>query len=266
MTDLAPLDEMDQEIRTATSVTVAPAPLPAEAPATSLLTVIERASRDPSVDLDKMERLLKMHKEMLDGQKEDEFNAALAAAQAEMTVVSKDASNPQTRSKYASYAALDRGIRPAYTRHGFSVTFDTADVDGKPDYIRVLAFVSRAGHTRRYHLDMPADGKGAKGGDVMTKTHATGSAVKYGRRYLLEMIFNIATGERDDDGNAASGERKFVSEEQLGRLNALADELAIDKIKFCRALGVDSLADIYANKFEDAVAMMERKRRTSKDT
>ena len=48
---------------------------------------------------------------------------------------------------------------------------------------------------------MPADGKGAKGGDVMTKTHATGAAVSYGMRYLLKMIFNVAVGEDDTDGN-----------------------------------------------------------------
>jgi hypothetical protein len=48
---------------------------------------------------------------------------------------------------------------------------------------------------------MPSDGKGAKGGDVMTKTHATGAASQYGMRYLLKMIFNVAIGEDDNDGN-----------------------------------------------------------------
>lgn len=52
-----------------------------------------------------------------------------------------------------------------------------------------------------YQIDMPADGKGAKGGDVMTKTHATGAAASYGMRYLLKMIFNVAIGEEDRDGN-----------------------------------------------------------------
>ena len=32
-------------------------------------------------------------------------------------------------------------------------------------------------------------------------THATGSAVSYGQRYLLKMIFNVAVGEDDRDGN-----------------------------------------------------------------
>jgi hypothetical protein len=57
------------------------------------------------------------------------------------------------------------------------------------------------GHSRTYHRDMPADGKGAKGGDVMTKTHAAGAAGSYGARYLLKGIFNVAIGEYDNDGN-----------------------------------------------------------------
>jgi hypothetical protein len=55
---------------------------------------------------------------------------------------------------------------------------------------------------------MPVDGKGARGGDVMTKTHAMGSGVSYGMRYLLRMIFNLAI-DYDDDGNAAGGGAKL---------------------------------------------------------
>ena len=39
----------------------------------------------------------------------------------------------------------------------------------------------------------------------MTKTHAVGSAMSYGVRYLLKLVFNVAVGEDDDDGNTASG-------------------------------------------------------------
>jgi hypothetical protein len=59
-----------------------------------------------------------------------------------------------------------------------------------------------SGATRRYQIDMPIDTKGARGGDVMTRTHATGSAFSYGKRYLLIGMFNLAIGD-DDDGNAA---------------------------------------------------------------
>jgi hypothetical protein len=77
---------------------------------------------------------------------------------------------------------------------------------------------------------MPADGKGAKGGDVMTKTHATGAAVSYGQRYLLKMIFNLAVGEVDDDGNGASGQT-MPEVELCNRLDKIEAATTEDELK-----------------------------------
>lgn len=167
--------------------------------------VITTAAANPQVDIEKMERLWAMHERLAAHDAELAFNAAMNAAQSEMGRISADATNPQTRSKYATYGQLDRHVRPIYTAHGFALSFDSGD--GAPDgHERVLAYVSHSGgHTRTYKADIPNDGKGAKGGDVMTKTHATGSAKSYGKRYLLKDIFNLAIGEDDDDGNAAGG-------------------------------------------------------------
>jgi len=167
----------------------------------ALLSVIARAAADPSVDIDKMERLLAMQERVLARNAEALFNEAMNAAQSEMRRVATDSDNPQTRSRYASYAALDRALRPVYTQHGFSISYDTGE-DAPEGFVRVLAYVSHSGgHTRTYRALMPADGKGAKGGDVMTKTHAFGAGTSYGMRYLLKMIFNVAVGEDDNDGN-----------------------------------------------------------------
>lgn len=166
----------------------------------SFVQMIERASRDPSVDIDKMERLMAMHERMIIRQAEADFNDALRDCQKEVGTIAADANNPQTKSRYATYAKLDRALRPIYTKHGISISYSTGDTP-KPDCVRVLAFAARGAYTREYHVDMPADGKGAKGGDVMTKTHATGAAMAYGARYLLKGIFNISVGEDDDDGN-----------------------------------------------------------------
>jgi hypothetical protein len=146
-------------------------PLPASETA-AVLQIIDRASRDPLVDIDKMKQLMEMRNRMKAEQAELEFDAAMSSAQEEMDPVRADANNPSTKSKYASLAALDAAIRPIYTKHGFAVTFDTADCP-KEGYERIVAKVSHpGGHRERPHIDMPADGKGAKGGDVMTKTHA----------------------------------------------------------------------------------------------
>lgn len=166
-----------------------------------MISMIERAARDPSVDVDKLERLMLMHERMQAKQAESAFNDGMSDAQSRMRTIGADANNPQTRSKYASYGKLDKALRPIYTDNGFSLSFDTGN-DAPQDCVRVLCYVShKAGHSRTYHVDMPADGKGAKGGDVMTKTHAVGAGMSYGMRYLLKMIFNVAVGEEDVDGN-----------------------------------------------------------------
>lgn len=193
----------------------------------TLLAVISRAASDPQCDIEKMERLLAMHERMTAKQAEQAFNEAMNAAQAETRRVAADANNPQTRSQYATYAALDRMLRPVYTAHGFSLSFDTGD-DAPEGFVRVLAYVShKAGHTRTYRALMPADGKGAKGGDVMTKTHAFGAASSYGMRYLLKMIFNVAVGEDDDDGNMGCA-IEHVTRDQAATLQALIDEVKAD--------------------------------------
>jgi len=172
-------------------------PSPTVAPDT-----FERWASDPNVSVEKLDGLMKLWERREQMTAEASFNAAMAQAQQQMRRIAADADNPQTHSKYASYAALDRALRPIYTDHGFGLSFDTGD--GADTMVRVLCYVThRDGFKRVYHLDMPADGKGAKGGDVMTRTHATGSAVTYGMRYLLKMIFNVAVGADDDDGNQA---------------------------------------------------------------
>ena len=179
-------------------------PIPQTTSANQLLAVLSRMMADPSVDIERIERGAALYERALARDAETAFNGAMAAAQGEMRHISADASNSQTKSKYATYAALDAKVRPIYSKHGFSISFDTAE--GAPEgCIRIVCFVALGGHSRTYHIDMPADGKGAKGGDVMTKTHATGAGVTYGRRYLLGMIFNLVIGE-DNDGNDASAE------------------------------------------------------------
>jgi hypothetical protein len=172
----------------------------------SLMNAIAQAARDPDCDVDKMERLMAMRREIQHEQAEAEFNQAMTQVQTAMRRVGADKRNSQTNSDYATYAKLDRYLRPLYTAEGFALSFGTEE-SPIVEMVRVVCHVShRGGFTRKYLIDMPADGKGAKGNDVMTKTHATGSATQYGMRYLLKMIFNVAIGEDpdDDDGNNAS--------------------------------------------------------------
>lgn len=223
-----------------------------------ILAIIERAARDPSVDIDKMERLIAMQERVQARDAELEFNRAMNAAQAEMRPISANASNPQTRSRYATFDKLDRALRPIYTHHGFSHSFDEGE-SPKPDHVRVLCYLAHtSGHTRTYHRDMPADGKGAKGGDVMTKTHAAGAAGSYGARYLLKGIWNVAIGDEDDDGNGGAVNHP-VSVDQYDALKKRISDVQADEPKFCEFMRVEDVRDIRAVDFDRAMKALNAK-------
>lgn len=164
-----------------------------------------RLAIDKGAPIETIERLVALQEKMLARQAEIEFNEALNRVQSKIARVAPDLTNSQTSSKYASYAAIDRVIRPIYSEEGFSLSFSEEDCP-KPEHVRIICFVSKGAHTRQYRKDMPSDGKGAKGGDVMTKTHAAAAADSYAKRYLVKDIFNVAIGQDDTDGNVSTQE------------------------------------------------------------
>jgi hypothetical protein len=227
----------------------------AEGNAASVLDIISRAARDPSIDIEKLERLIAMQERVQARDAELAFNQALNAAQSEMLPISANASNPQTKSRYATFDKLDRVLRPIYTAHGFSLSFDEGE-SPKEEHVRVLCYVSHTGgHTRTYHRDMPADGKGAKGGDVMTKTHAAGAAGSYGARYLLKGIFNVAVGEDDEDGNTPV---RVIDDAQWAMLVQLIEAAGVSAETVCTAANVPSLKSFPAVKYEGMVRKLNK--------
>lgn len=239
-------------------------PTPPAAPVT-FLEFLDRASRDPDFDAEKFAVILAAKERQDARDREAAFDEAMAQAQAAMQPIRADMENKQTKSKYASDVALDRAIRPIYSRYGFSLSFGTGE-NPPPDHVRVTCRIACAGHHRLEHFDIPADGKGAKGGDVMTKTHAAGSAASYGQRYLLLMIFNLKVIKKngepmaDDDGNAAGGQSVLISEKQSDQITALILETKSDITRFLKYFGVESVSDLPAPQFQRAIDSLNAKK------
>lgn len=175
--------------------------MPEPEAASSLIQVIERAATNPNVDIDKMERLLEMQERIMARDAEAEFNAAMADVQGELRPVIHDAKNDQTRSHYATLEAVAKATKPILVKHGFALSFGTADCPVQDHYRITCDLTHSGGHSKHYFADIPADLTGLKGTPNKTKTHAFGSTMSYGRRYLTLLIFDIAT--EDDDGNSA---------------------------------------------------------------
>jgi ERF superfamily len=159
-----------------------------------------RLAIEKGAPIETIERLVALQEKMLARQAETEFNHALNRVQSKIQRIAPDLENTQKHSKYASYAAIDRVIRPIYAPEGFSISFTHAECP-KPDHIRVIGWLRLGAHKEPYQVDWPVDTKGPQGSAVMTATQATGASDSYAKRYLVKDMFNIAIGEDDRDGN-----------------------------------------------------------------
>lgn len=177
------------------------------------LSILNKVASLKDVDLDRLKQLMDMQEAWEARQSSEHFNQAMAEAQGEMTSISRDSVNPQTRSQYASLAALDDAIRPIYSKYGFSVSFD--EENASDTHVLLIASVSCGAETRKFKKWVPVNTKGFQGRDMMTLTHASIGAITYGRRTLLKMIFNLA--EADDDGNLAGGKKHDPDEAFLNQ-------------------------------------------------
>ena len=165
-------------------------------------SLIERAICNPEVSAEKLDRMLQWLDEEDARVAAEAYAKAMTAAQTEMEPIRANCRNPAANNhRYPDYAALNAAVRPIYTKHGFSLSFTTGAA-AQPDKVRVFCLVRLGRHTESHQLDMPIDSRGPQGAPVMTETHATGSCMTYSRRYLIEMVFDLAV-TKDDDGNAA---------------------------------------------------------------
>jgi len=225
----------------------------------AMFSMVERIMSDPNLPVERVSQAFDFYQRVQADQAQKAWFAAFVEAESEMEPVKRDAKGDKNN-KYASFEALDAAMRPVYSKRGFAFTH-TTESSQKPDTIIVVTcLVHKDGFERRYEIEMPCDGKGAKGNDVMTKTHAVASAFSYGKRYNIGNAFNIAT-YKDDDGRAAGALIGPISGKQVDELVALADGVKADKAKFCAFLEIESLSEIPANRFEDAKAFLTAKKR-----
>lgn len=221
----------------------------------SILNMIERAARDPNVDIDKMERLFQMQERAQERQDNMDFNEALRGMQAEMPQIHKGKRNDTTHSTFADLAALNKAANPILAKWGFSTQFSNAESPLENHY-RVKCDLSRGPLIRQYFADVPIDNEGMKGTKNKTNTHGFGSSMSYGRRYLKLMICDIAT--TDDDGNRANVVQQ-ISVSQFNTIEELLKSTSSNKEKFCGFFNISSPDELPAARFKEAVDMLNRK-------
>lgn len=204
--------------------------------------------------LDKLERLMDLNDRWEKAQAKKAFIEAKAAFKASAPVITKDKTNNQYNSRYASIGSVVNAVNEALSKHGLDADWQFDQSNG----IRVTCILTHvAGHSESVSLVGTPDTSGAKNPLQQIK-----STLTYLKLATFEAVTGIATkeGNRDDDGNA-SGVASFISDEQVEELTALITETKTDIAKFLEIGKVESLSDITAENFGKAKALLEQKKK-----
>lgn len=229
-----------------------------ELPESNTVSIFERLARDPSVSVEKLERLMDLQDRANKRNAEAAFNAALAAMQADLPTIRERGGikdrNGNVQSKYALWEDMNAAILPVLKAHGFSLTFRQEKADEGFCVTGVLSH--REGHSERTSITLPADTSGSK-----NAVQAVGSTVSYGKRYTAGMLLNLTSADIEGDDDGAGAGSSFITEEQAMTLESLIEDAKADKAKFLAWIKAPSMDRIPAKLYANAVAMLNKKRK-----
>lgn len=228
---------------------------------TAIISMIERAARDPAVDIDKLERLFEMQARVRADTARRAYDAAFAVMQKELPEIDKrgriiirDKSDQEKiiqSTPYALWEDTNRLIKPILAQHGFGLSFRITQTEARLTTTAVLSH--EGGHREETSFSAPIDSTGSK-----NNVQGWGSSFSYGKRYSGTAILNITTRGEDDDGKAA-GAAATITDEQGDELRKLMEDFESDRLEgFCKHFKIDRIDDLPADKFEAAKAAIKK--------
>lgn len=112
------------------------------------------------------------------------------------------------------------------------------------------------GHSEETSLEAPEDHSGNK-----NNIQAIGSAATYLQRYTLKLALGLASAHDDDAKLATAG--ATITEDQAEQIKAALDETGGQLPRFCAYWKLDKLTDLAADKFNDAMGSIHKRKRTN---
>lgn len=240
-----------------------PAPLAPAAGATSIIHVIERAARDTSVDIERLERLIAVYERMKAQEARASFDRALSAMQPKLPAIDengrieikeKNSERVIQATSFALWEDINDVIKPILGSHGFGLSFRCGlAADGK---IAVTGILSHEdGHREETTVTLPYDSTGSK-----NAVQSVGSSTSYGQRYAAKLLLNItsrAPQDRDRDGATVSD---AITEDQEQKLNLLMTEVKGNLGAFLAHFKIKKLSELPAAQYDRAIAAIEARR------
>lgn len=177
---------------------------------------------------------------------------ALAAAQSEFGKVTKGATNPAFKSKYANLSDVASVVIPVMNAHGCAVLHYVVDGSMRTEFVHGATETKVA-------CDVPL---------IVDKNNMQGmkSATTYAKRIGLESLSGIAP--EDDDGNAAAAappKASAISDADWALVTQLIEATGTDAAKLCKAYGASSLKALTGEQAKDAIAKLNAKLAKAKE-
>ncbi len=221
------------------------------------MAMIEKASRDPAVDLDKMQRLFEMFASMQERKARIAFEKAMADAKGQIPPIVKNrvvdftSAKGRTSYRHEDLAEIARVVDPILGAHGLSYRYRSKQDGGKVTVTCIMSHID--GHADETTLTAGEDHTGNK-----NSSQSIGSAATFLQRYTLKLALGLAT-TGDDDGKAAGGEANAITEDQELKLRDMMEATGADVAAFCKYFKVAKLAALPAKDFSRAMQALEKK-------
>jgi hypothetical protein len=190
----------------------------------NLLQVVMQAAADPSVDADKLGKLLEIGERLELQKKKQQWAESFHAAKREIdgititkhgkiTYESKN-NKPGTVVTFLRYDEIADAVKPILARHSLVSSYRYRHESTPPKTICVMTLTHANGYSQEFEsVPLPMiDDSGGK-----TSIHGAGSVMTYGRRYVTCGAFDIVAREEDDDGSMGKGVQP-IADEDLERI------------------------------------------------
>lgn len=238
--------------------------------AVSIIDVISRAAQDPTIDVEKMVKLVELHERIQAREAKIEYSNAMARLAMKMPritrsgVVAYEDKNMKGKMveafRFARYEDIDRVIRPLLSGEGFSLSFKAEPREGTGGGIVVTGTLNHiGGHSESASIPVALDTSGGK-----NNIQAMGSSFSYGKRYTATMLLNIVTEGEDNDAQIHA---EFIGEREAQQIRDLFLAANMDEASKERFLGVakaESVEKILARDYARLLEQLEKKARAKR--
>lgn len=191
--------------------------------------------------VDVLEKMMALYERNEKRQSERDFADALVSLQGETARVKatsevKD-SGGTVRYKFAKYEAIMATVQPMLTKHGFSITFDTAVEDGR--IVVSCKLTHRSGHSRENKFAVrnsaKPPGSSEAQGDMSNKSYA--------KRGALCDALNIVI-EEDKDGADDARNANCIAPEQAAEIERRVKDSGMVETRVFKWLDITSYEQI----------------------